>query len=242
MKGFRAEGTKSEEAVVTCNEWELRIERRGHGALAADDAGELDAHLAECAPCSAYAGLARGMERTMQTAGAELGEKIDWARVRAGVDQGARRAQRELWAVAVYAIGITAVWVLIPPWQKALASPALVTVLVAAIIPAAVLCAIALRHARGRALSAGAARTSNGAALGWMREELDARIRERRNVLFLEVAICALLAVVALLEQIPDEGAFRLFFVAGVAVVFGDAAWTAFRALPRLQRERNELG
>ena len=54
VKGFRAGGTKAEEAVVTCNEWEVRIERRGHGALAADEAGELEAHLAECAPCRAY--------------------------------------------------------------------------------------------------------------------------------------------------------------------------------------------
>jgi hypothetical protein len=227
---------------VTCNEWEVRIERRGHGALAADEAGELEAHLAECAPCRAYAGLARGSERTMQTAGAELGERIDWERVRAGVDHGARRARRELWVGAFFAMGITAVWVTIPPWQKVLASPVVVTVLLAALIPAAALCAIAFRHIRGRALSAGAARTSDGAALGWMREELDGRIRERRNVLFLEVAICALLAVVALLEQIPDEGSFRLWFVAGAAVVSGDAAWTAFRALPRLLRERNELG
>src|SRR5437764_770757 len=75
-----------------------------------------------------------------------------------------------------------------------------------------------------------------------MAEELEGRLRERRNVLFLEVAICALLAVAALLEQIPDNGSFRLWFVAGMALVCGDAAWTAFRALPRLQRERNELG
>jgi hypothetical protein len=123
-----------------------------------------------------------------------------------------------------------------------MSTPVVMTVLLAALIPAAALCAIAFRHIRGRALSAGAAWTSDGAALGWMREELDGRIRERRNVLFLEVAICALLAVVALLEQIPDEGSFRLWFVAGAAVVSGDAAWTAFRALPRLLRERNELG
>jgi len=180
------------------------------------------------------------MERTMQTAGAELGERIDWARVRAGVDHGARRARRELWAGAAFAMGIIAMWV--HTWQKVLASPAVVTVLLAALIPTAVLCAIAFRHTRGRARSAGAARTSDGAALGWMREELDGRIRERRNVLFLEVAICALLAVIALLEQIPDKGSFRLWFVAGLVVVFGDAAWTAFRALPRLLRERNELG
>jgi hypothetical protein len=182
------------------------------------------------------------MERTMQTAGAELGERIDWARVRAGVDHGARRARRELLAGAVFAMGITAVWVMIPPWQKVLASPAVVTVLLSSLILSGLLCAIAFRHTRGRALSAGAARTSDGAALGWMREELDGRIRERRNVLCLEVAICALLAVIALLEQIPDQGSFRLWFVAGVVVVAGDAAWTAFRALPRLQRERNELG
>jgi hypothetical protein len=227
---------------VTCNQWEVRIERRGHGALTADEAGELEAHLSECAPCRAYAGLARGMERTMQTAGAGLGDRIDWARVRASVDHGARRARRELWAGAVFAIGIIAVWLMIPPWQKVLASPVVVTVLLAALILTALLCAIAFRHIRGRALSAGAARTSEGAALGWMREELDARIRGRRNVLFLEVAICALLAVLALLEQIPDRGAFRLWFVAGLVVVSGDAAWTAFRALPCLQRERNELG
>jgi hypothetical protein len=61
-------------------------------------------------------------------------------------------------------------------------------------------------------------------------------------VLFLEVAICALLSAAALLEQIPDKGSFRLWFIAGVVLVSGDAAWTAFRALPRLERERNELG
>jgi hypothetical protein len=126
VKGFRAGGTKAEEAVVTCNEWEVRIERQGHESLAPGEAGELEAHLAECASCRAYAVLANGMERTMQTAGAELGARIDWLRVRAGVDQGARRARRELWAGALCAMATIGVWVhMSPPWKELLASPAL---------------------------------------------------------------------------------------------------------------------
>lgn len=223
---------------MTCAEWEIAIEKRGHEALASSENAALQAHLAGCASCRAYAGLAHGMERTMQTAGAELDGRIDWQRVRAEVEQGARRARHELWAGGAWALFCIAV----VPWRQLLAAPIPLAVLVAALVPAALLCAIVYRQTRGRALSAGASRASDAAALGWLREELNARIRGRRRALFLEVAACAVVAAVALLEQVPDRAWLRLVLVAGVVLVFGDAGWAAFRALPRLERERAELG
>ena len=111
-----------------------------------------------------------------------------------------------------------------------------------ALAPAVVLSVIAYRYTRGRARSAGLARSSNGASLGWMREELDARIRARRSMLFFEVVLCALLAAVGVIQQVPEEVVPRLWFAAFLLAAVGDAAWTAFLGLPRLLRERAEFG
>jgi len=224
---------------MTCAEWEIQIERRWHGALAPEDAAALDAHLPTCASCRTYADMVQGTERTMQNAAAVA--NIDWEKVRAGVNKGARTARRELWVGAAWALLYVAVAASkMPSPGEMLARPIVPVVLLAALAPALALTALAFRHARGRALSAGAARKSDGAALGWVRGELDTRIRARRNGLFLEVALCAVVAAVALFNELPGE--VRIMLGLGMAVVVADAAWAAFRALPRLQRERGELG
>src|SRR5262249_30282644 len=116
----------------------------------------------------------------------------------------------------------------------------LLVVVLFSLAPALALTALVFRHTRSRVLSAGAARSSDGAALGWMREELDLRIRARRNGLFLEVALCAVVAVVAMFSPLPFG--VRVYLGLVMTLVVADAAWAALRTLPRLQRERAGLG
>ena len=174
----------------------------------------------------------------MQSAAMVAG--VDWDKVRAGVDRGARTARRELWAGAIWAVVVASVWLVkIPPLGEVLKWPGIVAILLMSLIPALALTVLAFRHTRGRVLSAGEARASDGAALGWMREELELRMRARLSGLFLEVALCGVMALTGTFYPLPREVA--LGYIALVALVVADAGWAVFRTVPRLQRERAEL-
>lgn len=228
---------------MTCDEWQIRIERRDHGEQSPEEALALEAHVESCETCRTYAGVALGTEATMRAAGAELGTHIDWQRVHAGVERGARRARLELGLGVVWALVSLGVVVHhVPLLDVLLASGVAMAVLIASLIPSVALAVVAYRYTLGRARSARMVRQSDGASLNWMREELDARIRARRSALFWEVAFCGLIAAVALFEDLGGHDGVRVAFGMFVAASVTDAAIAAFRTLPRLARERDELG
>src|SRR5512138_1511470 len=71
--------------MPTCEEHEIAIEKRRHGALAAADTAALDAHLASCAACRAFEATSRRTEDAMAAMASEALGEVDWARVERGV-------------------------------------------------------------------------------------------------------------------------------------------------------------
>ncbi len=63
-----------------CEDYEVEIEMRLHGALAS--AVELDAHLATCASCRAFEELAKRTEKTMSSVAMAEAQTIDWEQMK----------------------------------------------------------------------------------------------------------------------------------------------------------------
>lgn len=75
---------------MSCDEFEVQIEMRLHGALPVADA--LEAHLATCASCRAFEDLAKRTEQTMTATVTEEAQQIDWKNLRDGI---AKRMERD---------------------------------------------------------------------------------------------------------------------------------------------------
>lgn len=69
----------------SCDEFEMAVEMRLHGALEADRVSELEAHLGSCASCRAFETLARQTETVMATEAAIRMETVDWDAMRARI-------------------------------------------------------------------------------------------------------------------------------------------------------------
>src|SRR5687768_3614980 len=94
-----------------CEDFEILIEMRQHGAL--DDAGaaRLEAHLVSCAPCGAFAEIAKSTEAAMQASAKGLTGGMDWERSRERVRQMAdvyRKGLRRLVPIGI--INTLLVW------------------------------------------------------------------------------------------------------------------------------------
>lgn len=75
---------------MSCDEFEVQIEMRLHGALPVAD--ELDAHLATCASCRAFESLAKRTEQTMTATVTAEAKEIDWKNLKDGI---AKRMDRD---------------------------------------------------------------------------------------------------------------------------------------------------
>jgi hypothetical protein len=70
-----------EAANMDCDTYELHIEQRAHGALAAPEQAALAAHLEQCARCRDFAALVRRIEsKLVERVRAEL-TRVDWPRL-----------------------------------------------------------------------------------------------------------------------------------------------------------------
>jgi hypothetical protein len=93
-----------------CEEFEVDIERRLHGALGDAEQSRLEEHLAGCAGCRAYQGAARGAEAGMRARAGAAVSSVDWSRVERGIRGGVHASVRML-ATAVVATAYMAVMV-----------------------------------------------------------------------------------------------------------------------------------
>lgn len=64
--------------MPSCDEYEIAIEMRLHGALDADACAALDAHLSTCQRCRAFEASARNSEAIMREAAQAAMETVDW--------------------------------------------------------------------------------------------------------------------------------------------------------------------
>ena len=99
-----------------CEEFEVQIEKRLHGALGAAQQASLEEHLAGCASCRAYQGAARGAEAGMRARAGAAAAEADWARVERGIRGGVYASVRMLGAAVVMAAYMGGmVWLSTPP-------------------------------------------------------------------------------------------------------------------------------
>lgn len=217
---------------LTCEETEVALERRLHGALHPEEEPALAAHLSGCPACRAYERTGRDAEVAMRAVAAEAVRGMDWERVRAGVRRGQRGYWLEQWVAPV-----VAVLAFVPLAVRG--SPPWVWLMVAGVtLP---LCARMFSQARARLRVAHEAARTDLAALAWMREEADQRLRSRRLLLTLDAALPALVCGTLLFGQGPAAGWARAGLLLLVVALAVDSAWGLWVELPRLQRERAEL-
>jgi hypothetical protein len=215
-----------------CDEFQIAIEMRLHGALGVADAARLDAHLSGCQGCRAFEVLARETEATMRdVVNGEL-DGVDWKVVDRMVAGWRRRNRLAAGALAV--LGIIAVAEIVSlPWRE---NPARGFPLVALATLLALAGVGLFRWWRARRLVA-AGRSME--AIAMLRAELDKRgrmVRVLGVVLPLHAALCAYLAVESLAE--PGK-AWLLGGAAGTVLVGWGLLWFVKR--PRLARERARL-
>ena len=123
---------------MSCDAFEIAIEKRLHGALEESEEAPLAAHLATCAQCRAYEAAARGAEAGMEERTREALSGVDWERVERGIRGGLYASVRMLAGAVLAAAWVAGiVWLSTPAalrgerMARALPAMGIVVVLVA---------------------------------------------------------------------------------------------------------------
>lgn len=220
--------------MAGCEDFQIAIEMRLHGALGDAGRAPLEEHLAACERCRAYEAAARGAEANMGAQARDAVAEVDWGRVERGIRGGVYASVRMLAA----AVGAAAwmggmVWLSTPPELRAgrlqRTAPALVLVVVLVAFVAAY---------SGRRLLALADR---GEMFETWRHMVVANLQWARRMQWAVAAIVAFLLYKAL------TGTARTFdpavYYGGLAIPLA-AVWLYLRRvkLPRAEREARDLG
>jgi hypothetical protein len=225
---------EGEVKMAGCEEFQIAIEMRLHGALGDAGRAPLEEHLATCERCRAYEAVVRGAEAILESRAREAASQVDWEKVERGIRGGVHAMLRML----VAAVGAAAwmggmVWLSTPPELRAgrfqRTAPALVLVVVLVAFVAAY---------SGRRLLALADR---GEMLDTWRHMVVANLQWARRMQWAVAAIVAFLLYKAL------TGTAATFdptvYYGGLAFPLA-AAWFYLRRvkLPRAEREARDLG
>lgn len=221
--------------MAGCEEFQIAIEMRLHGALGDAGRAPLDEHLATCERCRAYEAAARGAEAIMEAQARDAVAEVDWGRVERGIRGGVAAAVRMLaTAVVVTAWMAGMVWLSTPaPLRgerllRTLPSMGLMLVLVAFVSAYS-----------ARRLTALADR---GEMLETWRHMVVANLQWARRMQWATAAIVAFLLYKALYGR-PGGTFDATIFYGGLAIPMA-AAWLYLRRvkLPRAEREARDLG
>lgn len=223
----------------SCEPFEVALLRRAHGALDAHSAASLDRHLAACADCRAYAAGAEAPPYPTAPPAA-----LDWRAILEGFRAHRRAARRRaLLGTGALVLLVSGTAVTLGPWAGG--ALALGTALAAGYHVAAVVGPEA-RHLR-------ALESDRASLVDRYRADLDRRLSELRGArqvvfitgLLLVINLAFMLAKIARElwhgRAFPDVESHLATFVT-FTVVGAVMAAHGRRALPRLERERAELG
>lgn len=101
--------------MASCEEFQVAIEKRLHGALGEAERAPLDEHLARCERCQAYEATARGAEAVMEAQAREAVAQADWERVERGIRGGVHASVRMLATQVFFAAWVAGmVWLSTP--------------------------------------------------------------------------------------------------------------------------------
>ncbi|MGA8892935.1 MAG: zf-HC2 domain-containing protein [Anaeromyxobacteraceae bacterium] len=220
--------------MAGCEEFQVDIEKRLHGALGEAGRAPLEEHLARCERCRAYEARARGAEASMEDRAREAAAEVDWDEVGRGIRGGVHASLRMLATAVGAAAWITGlVWLSTPPGLRAgrleRTMPAIGIVVVLVAFVAAY---------SGRRLMA---LVDRGEMLETWRHMVVANLQWARRMQWATAAIVAFLLYKAL------TGTAATFdpavYYGGLAIPMA-GAWLYLRRvkLPRAEREARDLG
>lgn len=215
-----------------CEDFEVEIEMRLHGALDVQHVANLVAHLATCASCRGFEDLAKGSETAMNKQNHFHLQTLDWdalwTRTKRFIETQSR--QRVL-ASAVVALAIT-------PAVMLSVNNVLWSAVGMVVLWGAVLCVHVLLQRRK--LDAVTKYQGNaGELLFFYRRELEGRLRATRTAIFL---VSAWLALFAFHLAHPYESSREWMGFASLGVVIaGASAYIWFVRRPPIARELEAL-
>jgi hypothetical protein len=99
--------------MPTCEEYEVQIEQQAHGALPQEENVRLEAHLAECVDCRAFAGLVHRVEGGLIHRAAEAEQAMVWTACEQHVRRQARGMRMLPWTLGVFFFGPAAMLALV---------------------------------------------------------------------------------------------------------------------------------
>ncbi len=216
---------------MACEEFEVAIEKRRHGALEEPERAVLERHLSGCASCRAFDETVRRTEGAMASITESAVGAVDWTKVERGIRAGLSRVVFGFVALLL-AAGISAA---LAAWAApARAAHRAITVLLALAPVALLYGAVALVAARRLV------RLDRG---GEMLRTYERMLRGRVRVLAVLRFAAAGVAAVAIWSALDLAAGDRARVVLGIeaAVLIGVTAWVQLYRLPRLRRELSEL-
>lgn len=220
--------------MTRCDEFEVAIEKRLHGALGEPEQAALEEHLAGCPGCRAYQAAARGAEAGMSQRAKAAGAEVDWARVERGIRGGLYASVRMLGGAVVTAAYMAwLVWVSTAPGLR---ETRLLRTLPAMGIMVVLVAFVAAYSARRLV-----ALVDHEEMLETYRSLVFANVQWARRMQWATAAIVAFLLYKALTGTAATFDA--TVYYGGLALPMA-AAWTYLRRvkLPRAEREARDLG
>jgi len=167
----------------SCDEIEVAVEKRLHGALGGGEAAELGAHLAQCPNCRSFEAGAKRTEQHMTSIAEGVEQRIDWDLVAKHAQRGKSHHRSEaigylflLAALCGAGVGI---------WRTGPSSGSALPVIAALALASALLLARSWRAWRGAPVGAGSD------SLPAAREAIVLRLRDAR-VYQVVLVICGL--------------------------------------------------
>ena len=218
-----------------CEDFQIAIEKRLHGALGDAGRATLEEHLATCERCRAYEAAARGAEAMLDAQARDAVSRADWEKVDRGIRGGVAASVRMLaTAVVVTAWMAGMVWLSTPaPMRgdrllRTLPSMGLMLVLVAFVS--------AYSARRLTAL------VDRAEMMETWRHMVFANLQWARRMQWATAAIVAFLLYKALFGRAGGTFDGTVFY-GGLAIPMA-AAWFYLRRvkLPRVEREARDLG
>ncbi len=214
--------------MQSCEDFEVRVEMRLHGALDVPEAAILAGHLSACTSCRAFEALAAGSENAMNQRARTQLQTLDWdelwSRTRSMI---ARQSRDQVLASAVVAVAITPAIMLIE--GNVLQTGIGMLVLWSAAI------GWRLLSARRKLAAIVGYQGDTGELLFFYRRELEDRLRSARAI----VPIFAVCVAVVVRRLFVPFGSVQQWIglTLQAAVMFGACAYVWFVRRPRIARE-----